>query len=186
MSEGDPVSRPIKSVMQELAKIEASGVKEIVLTGIRLGAYDYDGTRLPGLIEKILKATSIPRIRLSSIEPTDINDELIDLIAKEGRICRHLHIPLQSGSNKILKLMNRKYSMFDYEALIKKIKKSVEDINITTDIIVGFPSEADEDFQDSVDAVKKMLFGKVHVFSYSVRPKTMAAEMDDKVAKRYN
>jgi len=174
---GRPVSRPIDSILKEIKTLEDRGVKEIVLTGIRLGRYRYNGVGLSELVEKILQNTSIERIRMSSIELEDIDDKLINLLASEERVCKHLHIPLQSGSNKVLQLMNRKYSYEEYKEKVFYLKKRVENLNITTDIIIGFPGETEEDFQRSLYAVEEIEFGKVHVFSFSIREKTRAVNL---------
>ena len=180
---GKPVSRPFDSVLNEIKMLEEKGVKEIVLSGIRLGRYSYDGMIFSGLVGKVLNYTSIPRIRMSSIELDDIDSNLIELLEKEERLCKHLHIPLQSGSDKILKLMNRRYSYEGYRERTFYLKKRVASLNLTTDIIVGFPGERDEDFQRSVSAVEEIGFGRVHIFSFSARDKTSADCLADKLPR---
>ena len=180
---GKPVSRPFNSVLNEIKMLEEKGVKEIVLSGIRLGRYSYDGMMFSDLVGKVLNNSGIPRIRMSSIELDDINSHLIELLEKEERLCKHLHIPLQSGSDKILKLMNRKYSYEEYREKTLYLKKRVASLNLTTDIIVGFPGERDEDFQRSLVAVEDIGFGRMHVFSFSARDKTPAADLPDKLPR---
>jgi len=170
-------SRPKEEIISEAKRLVVNGFKEIVLTGICLGAY----RDLVGLIEKLEKIPGLLRIRLSSIEAGDISDELIEKIAKSDKICRHLHIPIQSGDNEILKKMNRKYSRDDYLNLIKEIKRKIPQIAITTDCLVGFPSESEESFRNTLDLVKKIMPLKVHIFPYSARPTTAAAGFKEKV-----
>ena len=177
-------SRSEKSVVDEVQNLCSQGVKEIILTGTHLGAYGFDRKNkdaLADLIEKLLDISDIKRIRLSSIEGTEISDKLIALIAEEERVCPHLHLPLQSGSNRILKAMNRPYLREDFIETVEKIRKLVPDIAVTTDIIVGFPGEDDESFFETVEAVKEVEFSKIHVFPFSVREGTKAAEMKNKL-----
>ncbi|RCW45398.1 threonylcarbamoyladenosine tRNA methylthiotransferase MtaB [Halanaerobium sp. MA284_MarDTE_T2] len=177
-------SRSEKSVIEEVKNLCSQGVKEIILTGTHLGAYGSDKKNkdaLAELIEKILDISDIKRIRLSSIEETEISDKLIALIAEEKRVCSHLHLPLQSGSDKILKAMNRPYLREDFIETVEKIRKLVPDIAITTDIIVGFPGENNESFSKTVEIVKEVEFSKIHVFPFSIREGTKAAEMKNKL-----
>ncbi len=158
-------------------------------TGIDLGAYNDDGYSLDALLRMALDATASPddgcppRFRISSIEPTSITDGLISLIKEsKGRICRHLHIPLQSGSDKVLTEMCRHYSVAEYVSLIAKLKREIPEISITTDIIVGFPGETESDFEATLDLAKKCAFSNIHVFPYSPRALTVAAERQDQIA----
>lgn len=171
-------SRPMKEILEEITLATKNGFKEIVLSGIHLGLYGCDlGSKdknLYNLLKKILSIKNLGRIRLSSIEITEVSDEIIDLIASNSKMCRHLHIPLQSGSDKILKLMNRPYDTKYYYNRINKLRKKITDIAISTDIIVGFPGETDFDFQDTCNFSQKIAFSKIHVFSFSAHEKTPA------------
>jgi len=156
------------------------GFKEIVLTGTKIGAYE-QGLEL--LIRQILDSTDIQRFRLSSLQPNDITIGLLDLWSNT-RLCRHLHLPLQSGSDSVLKRMNRPYGTSAYETAVERIRKAVPQVSITTDIIVGFPGETDEEFEESYRFCQHMAFANLHVFSYSERPVTAAAAMPDQIDER--
>ena len=168
-------------VISNIKKIEEL-YPEVVLTGIHTGRYGSKKGDFTNLIKRILKETAISRIRISSIEITEITDELIDLIKNNSRLAKHLHIPLQAGSDKILKLMNRPYSTKDYYDIISKIRKEIDNISISCDIIVGFPDESDDDFMDSYNFLKKCDFSFLHVFPYSARKGTKAADMPNQIA----
>lgn len=178
-------SRPMKEILEEITLATKNGFKEIVLSGIHLGLYGCDlGSKdknLYNLLKKILSIKNLGRIRLSSIEITEVSDDIIDLIASNPKMCRHLHIPLQSGSDKILKLMNRPYDTKYYYNRINKLRKKITDIAISTDIIVGFPGETNFDFRDTYNFSKKIAFSKIHVFSFSAHEKTPAFHFPDKV-----
>jgi threonylcarbamoyladenosine tRNA methylthiotransferase MtaB len=176
---GRPRSKKLELVVQEAKQLVACGYKEIVLTGICLGAYDRSSAvkeTLVGVINQLEKIKGLSRIRLSSIEAVDISSELIECLQRSHKLCRHLHIPLQSGDDHILKLMNRKYSSNEYENLIAKLKAAIAGMAITTDCLIGFPGETDENFYNTVDLVKKIMPLKVHIFPYSSRPQTRAAK----------
>ena len=175
---GPSVSRPLDDIISEAKRLVNNGFKEIVLTGICLGAYR------PGLVDVISaleKIDGLLRIRLSSIEAGDVTGGLIDKMAASAKLCPHLHIPIQSGDNAILNKMNRKYSRQDYLRLIKKIKKQVPGVAITTDVLVGFPGEEKKNFENTVTLIKKMQPLRAHIFPYSKRPGTAAAGMDREV-----
>ncbi len=182
---GKPKSRVPADIFRELEKIQNKGIKEIVLSGIHLGKYGYDlkneNVNLSSLLKNILENFDFPRVRLSSIEPMEITDELIEIVASSDRICKHLHIPLQSGSDIILKKMNRPYTRKDYLSLINKIIKKIPDLGISTDIIVGFPGESESDFYATVDVLKQIDFVRIHIFPYSDRPFTKASKMPNKL-----
>ncbi|MDD4187538.1 MAG: tRNA (N(6)-L-threonylcarbamoyladenosine(37)-C(2))-methylthiotransferase MtaB [Bacilli bacterium] len=169
--------------VKEIKNIVNSGYKEIVLTGIHTGSYGA-GTNynLVALIKEISKIDNLDRIRISSIEATEITQEFLEEVKNNPKICNHLHIPLQSGSDKVLKEMNRKYNLEEYLKIINDIRNIRPDINITTDLIVGFPTETEKDFQDSLKTVLKLEFGKIHVFPYSKRDNTVAAKMKNIVS----
>ncbi len=171
------------SVIDEVCFLEEQGVKEVVLTGIDLGSYYYNHKNLSDLLEALLDATKTVRFRISSIEPCSINEKLPYLIANsQGRICKHLHLPLQSGSNKVLKEMNRPYTREQYLALCRKLRKEIPNLSLTTDIIVGFPGEREEDFLETCSLSKEVLFSKIHVFRYSKREGTPAACRLDQIS----
>lgn len=175
---GNCTSKPLEEIIREAECLAQNGFKEIALTGICLGAYGKD---LPGrvnladVITALEKIDRILRIRLSSIEARDVSGELIARIAKSGKLCRHLHIPIQSGDNQILKKMLRNYTRGDYLVLIRKIKKAIPGIAVTTDCMVGFPGETEVNFQNTVDLIKKIVPLRVHIFPYSKREGTFAA-----------
>ena len=174
-------SKDKDTVIREITNLVDSGYKEIVLTGIHTGNYGVDlNIKFSYLLEEILKIPNLKRLRISSIEITELDEKFLKLL--ENRIlCNHLHIPLQSGSNKILKLMNRKYTKEEFLEYVKKIRKIRPDIALTTDVIVGFPNETDDDFQESMEFIKKINFAKIHVFPYSKRDGTKAARMTGQI-----
>lgn len=170
-------SRSLDNCIQEAERLVEAGFKEIVLTGIHIGAYGiYDeDLNLYDLCKNLLDKTDIKRLRLGSIEPTEISDDLIGLIKNDPSFCRHLHIPLQSGDNKILKAMNRPYTTEDYQQLVAKLRKEIPEIAITTDVIVGFPGEDEESFARTTEFIRKIGFSGIHVFKYSPRIGTPAS-----------
>lgn len=175
---GKSRSKALNQIIYEADRLVKNGFKEIVLCGICLGAYGRDlkpRINLVDVIEELEKIPGLSRIRLSSIEAGDISDELITKIAGSKKLCQHLHIPFQSGDDEILKKMNRKMSSGGYLALLRRIKSSIPEIAITTDIIVGFPEETEENFQNSIELIRQVLPLKVHIFPYSRREGTPAA-----------
>ncbi|WP_300407985.1 tRNA (N(6)-L-threonylcarbamoyladenosine(37)-C(2))-methylthiotransferase MtaB [Lagierella sp.] len=177
-------SRELKSIKEEALRLVNSGYKEIVLTGIHVASYGKDfksHLSLVDVIEEISKIKNLQRIRLSSVEPRLITEEFLQRVKATNKFCDHFHLSLQNGSNKILQAMNRKYSVEEYENKVKLIKDYFPTAGITTDIIVGFPGETDEDFAQTVDFVRKIGFSKVHIFKYSPREGTVAARMKNQV-----
>ena len=197
----------LEEVIKEAKKLERLGYKELVITGVNVGKYRYSiGSKknqkmalleireqdcsdnfllevdLYLLIKALLKNTNFPRIRLSSINPQDINDKIISLWANEPRLSSYFHISLQSGSENILKRMKRPYTAQNYYSIVRKIIKKIPGIAITTDIIVGFPGESDQDFRETINFVKKVKFAKIHVFPFSSRAGTKAFYMKNHVA----
>lgn len=173
-------SRRIENVVNEAKRLVSLGFCEVVLTGISVASYgrDFkDGTTLKTVIEAVCKVDGIERVRLSSISPNIFDDDFILFIAAEKKMCRHFHISLQSGSTTVLKRMNRKYSADEYLNALVRIRKAMPDCAITTDIICGFPEETEEEFEETLEFVKKARFLKVHVFPYSERSGTVATEM---------
>lgn len=181
---GESRSRAFHEIELEAARLVKNGFKEIVLCGICLGSYGKDlkaGTNLADVIKSMEKIDGLLRIRLSSIEAGDVSLELINKIARSKKMCKHLHIPIQSGDDEILKNMHRNFSRSDYLALIRIIKNRIPGIAITTDVLVGFPGEKEGHFQNTVDLVKKILPARTHIFPYSSRPKTAASFLEDKI-----
>lgn len=178
---GKPRSRPPEEVKEEIKELLHYGFKEIVLCGIRLGKYGVDlkgHSLLPSLIEEIASWEGDFRIRLSSLEPMDVGEELLQACLAE-KVCPHFHLPLQSGSDKVLKRMGRKYTVGFYLDLIGEIKNLLPSVAITTDIIVGFPGETEEDFEKTIKVCEEVGFAKIHVFPFSPRPGTAAEKWDD-------
>ena len=183
---GCSTSRPIKEVLCEVAKLIENGSKEVVLTGVCLGSYGKDLSKdlnLSKLIEEICKIKGDWRLRLSSIEPKDINSKLINQFTTQKRLCRHLHIPFQSGDDYILKKMDRSYKEKDYLDIIYRLKKVVPDIAISIDIMAGFPGETEERFQNTVDFIKLVKPMRVHVFPFSKRKGTKAYNYKDNITR---
>ena len=177
---GNIRSKKFDEAVEEIKTLVSKGHKEIVFTGINTGAYGketglYD---LTDLIREISKIDELERIRVSSIEITEINDKFIEEMGRNPKLCAHLHVSLQSGSERVLQIMNRKYTKAEYLEKINKLKKVRPEINLTTDVIVGFPTETEEEFLECVEYCKTVGFSKIHVFPYSKREGTKAASMD--------
>ena len=169
-------------VIKEIETLVSNGYKEIVLTGIHTGHYGSDlQTTFPDLLKRIVKINGLERLRISSIEITELNDEFFEVLKDNPIIVSHLHIPLQAGSDTVLQAMNRKYLTNYFEAKVKKIREIRPDISLTTDVIVGFPGETEEQFQETLDFVSKIKFTKVHVFPYSRRKGTKADTMPNQI-----
>lgn len=178
---GKKRSKDFSLVLREVEHLANNGYKEIVLTGIDTGGYESNGKDLTDLIHEMSKVNGIERIRQSSIEITQINEKFINELKNNNKICDHIHIPLQSGSDSILKLMNRKYDLKYFFDKIDMIRSVRPDISITTDVIVGFPGETEEMFFETMETCKKINFSKIHAFPYSERKGTKASMMDGKV-----
>ncbi|MCJ7656358.1 MAG: tRNA (N(6)-L-threonylcarbamoyladenosine(37)-C(2))-methylthiotransferase MtaB [Candidatus Atribacteria bacterium] len=185
---GPARSRSVEDVMEEVSNLSSHGVKEVVLAGINLGTYGRDinkgKTNLAKLIYLISNFKGIKRIRLSSIELIDIDSELLNIFKNCSKFCHHLHIPLQSGDNKILHFMKRPYNTSIFYQKISLIKEKMPDIAITTDIMVGFPNEDDNSFSKTFNFARKNCFSKIHVFQYSDRKECLAALLPNKVDNR--
>lgn len=197
-------SKPIDIIAQEVRSLTSKGFREIVLTGICLGAWGKDdfadaqakktGLKGDGLVDVLRAIDTIPgdfRIRLSSIELKYVDDELIEFMSGNRRMCRHLHIPLQSGDDYILNKMNRPYIAEDYRRITDKVRKNIKDVAITTDILIGFPGESDINFKNTVNFVKEVLPSRSHIFTFSKRKGTVAWEMGEEIhsdilKKRYH
>ena len=175
-------SKAPEDVINEVTTLVEKGYKEIVLTGIHTGRYGIDiDTSLEELLNRLVKIPNIYRIRLSSIEINEITPGIKKLLRENKVMAKHLHIPLQSGSNKILKLMNRRYNKEEFLSMIEDLK-TIEDISLTTDLIVGFPKETEEEFNETIDTLNKIGFTKIHTFPYSKRKGTPAASMEGQVS----
>lgn len=179
---GSEWSRDAGEVIEEIKGLRDRGFKEVVLTGVHIGKYSQNKFKLAGLLEKILSETEIERLRLSSVEPKELDKEIIKLLSEEKRLCRHLHIPLQSGSDEILQRMKRNYSVGEYYTLISKIQKEIEDVTLGADVMVGFPGEKEEDFEKTCELIWSSPLAYLHVFSYSDRRGTLASRMPDKIS----
>jgi len=179
-------SKNPSKVVDEVKKLVSNGYKEIVLTGIHTGHYgaDLDNYDFSDLLNELEKIDGLERIRISSIEITELNDKFLSVLKNSKKIVNHIHIPLQAGSNHILKLMNRKYDLDYYYNKIEKIRKIRPEIAITTDVIVGFPDESDKDFKDTIEFIKKIKFAGGHVFPFSKREGTPASKMKNQIEKK--
>ena len=179
-------SRKPEDIINEVKKLAADGVVEVMLLGQNVNSYGKNlecGMSFAELLKEIEKIEGIERIRFMTSHPKDLSDELIETMAASDKICRHIHLPLQSGSSRILKAMNRRYSKEDYLLLVDKIKTAMPDILITTDIIVGFPGEDDEDLEETIDVVRKVGYDSAFTFQYSKRTGTPAASMENQASK---
>lgn len=174
---GNIRSKNFEKTIEEAKELANNGHKEIVLTGIHTGSYNDEGRDLSDLLVELAKIPNLERIRISSIEITELNDKFLNVLKNTSRICNHLHIPLQSGSDNILKRMNRKYDKEFFYNKILEIRSIRPDISITTDCIVGHPYETEEDFKEYLDFCEKVKFSKIHVFPYSIRVGTASAAM---------
>lgn len=185
-------SRSMENTLQEAKKLEQAGFKEIILTGIHLGAYGKPSeaereagavqqVTLADLCEMLLNETSFERIRLSSIEPTEVDDHLLRLFAENRRMCRHLHLPLQAGDDGVLEAMHRPYNTEQYRQEMARIREAVPDIALSTDLMVGFPGETDEQFENSLRFCDEIAFSSMHLFKYSPRQGTPAAGYPNQV-----
>lgn len=179
---GPSRSRKLYEILNEVVRLAQNGFKEVVLTGINLGSFGNDGSNLAKVIEAIPQIDGIQRIRLSSIEPVYLTKELIEAVSSLPKVCSYLHIPLQSGSDRILKAMKRPYTTGEYSRLIDRIRSEIHEAGIGTDIMVGFPGETDKDFEDSYEFCAKMGFSRMHVFKYSRREGTRAANLPDQIS----
>jgi threonylcarbamoyladenosine tRNA methylthiotransferase MtaB len=179
-------SRPVGEIVKEVQRLTANGYREIVLTGIHLGSYGTglpEGTDLTEVIKAISSIPQLTRIRLSSIDSNDVTEGLIETMLSVPKFCRHLHIPLQSGDDGILQAMNRHYTVEQYKHLIKTLRERIPEIAITTDLIVGFPGETEEQFNNTYKSVQEIGFSRMHIFPYSPRQGTPAASFPNQLNK---
>ncbi|TET39882.1 MAG: tRNA (N(6)-L-threonylcarbamoyladenosine(37)-C(2))-methylthiotransferase MtaB [Dehalococcoidia bacterium] len=177
---GQERSLPTGEVVDEVKAKVGMGYQEVILTGTQIGAYR---PSLELLVQRILAETDVARLRLSSLQPQELTPGLISLWADE-RLCRHLHLPLQSGSDPVLRRMRRRYSLANYERAVAMVREAIRDIALTTDIMVGFPGETEQEFEESYRFCQGMGFANIHVFPYSERPGTLAAQIPGKVGER--
>lgn len=174
-------SRSVPTVVNEVRGLIANGYREIVLTGVNVGDYEADGNQLADLVRAIDALDGLDRLRISSIDPNHLDEKLMDAILKGRHTCSHLHMVLQSGSDAILKRMNRKYTRGQFLNIVERFVQTKSDFTFTTDIIVGFPGESESDFEQTLDVVRQVKFAKVHLFPYSVRSQTKAASFPDQI-----
>ena len=182
---GPEVSRPSSQIIDEISLSVEQGTKEVLLLGQCVNSYGSDldeDITFEKLLDKISKINGLERIRFTSPHPKHITDEFIDLVCSNPKICRHVHLPLQAGSNRILELMNRQYTKEHYLEIIEKIRRKVPDMAFTTDIIVGFPTETESDFLETVGVVEKVGFVNSYSFVYSPRPNTKSLELKDDIS----
>jgi tRNA-2-methylthio-N6-dimethylallyladenosine synthase len=177
---GREVSRPALEIVEEVVRLSDSGVKEVTLIGQNVNSYG-GGLGFPGLLREVAGVPEIERVRFITSHPKDISEELICLFKDDRKLCRHIHLPAQSGSDEILKRMRRGYSVAEYRSKVDKIRGLYPDFAITTDIIVGFPGESELDFERTMELIESVRFDNIFSFMYSPRPKTKAADMDDHV-----
>ena len=177
---GTPQSKSFKDIMKEFHALLHGGYKEFLLTGVMIGKYNSEGKNFRDLISLMLSVDGDYRLHLSSLNPTMIDDGIVDLLM-DPKMVHHLHLSLQSGSNSVLRRMNRHYSREDYLDITERIKRKNELFNFTTDLIVGFPGETEDEFKQTIELIKEVNFSHVHTFRYSPRPETEAAAMDNKI-----
>ena len=181
VARGEEVSRPVAEIIDEINRLHSEGINEVILTGVHLGGYGGEiKSNLSTLIRSILTNTSIPRLRLGSLEPWELPSDFF-LLFQNPRLMPHLHLPLQSGCNSVLKRMARRCKTEEFEAIVKQARAEIAHFNVTTDIIVGFPAETESEWQQSFDFIKKIGFGDMHIFSYSHRDGTTAASFPNPV-----
>jgi threonylcarbamoyladenosine tRNA methylthiotransferase MtaB len=177
---GRAISRPVAQVLDNIKDVIAKGAKEIVLTGVNISRYESDGTAFSGLLEQILNLEGDFRVRISSIEPDRFDDHFFTLIG-HPKLAPHLHLCLQSGSERILLQMRRMYTVKDFLSIVERVRAKDPQFNFTTDVIVGFPGETEEEFEETMQVARKVGFGHMHIFKYSVREGTRAQRMPDQI-----
>lgn len=176
-------SRRAEDVVNEVREVVALGYKEVTLLGQNVNSYYSDGVNFPKLLEMVNSVPGLTRLRFMTSHPKDLSDELIEAMAKLDKVGKHIHLPVQSGSDEILRRMNRRYTSSQYLELVSKLRSKVKDVEITTDIIVGFPGETEEDFEATCDIVRKVGYSNAYTFAYSPREGTIAAKMPDQIAQ---
>jgi threonylcarbamoyladenosine tRNA methylthiotransferase MtaB len=181
VARGEEVSRPVQVIIDEINNLHQQGINEVILTGVHLGGYGDDiESNLSRLIKTILEKTNIPRLRLGSLEPWELPSDFFSLF-QNPRLMPHLHLPLQSGSDTVLRRMARRCKTEEFSAIVKQAREQIPNFNITTDIIVGFPGETEQEWQDSFNFIKQTGFGHIHIFTYSSREGTKAATLPNQL-----
>ncbi len=182
VARGEESSRPVQAVIDEINALHRQGITEVILTGVHLGGYGSDlGNNLSDLIKAILAETEIPRLRLGSLEPWELPDDFFKLF-ENPRLMPHLHLPLQSGSDTVLRRMARRCKTEEFAAIVNQLRAQIPNFNVTTDIIVGFPGETEQEWQESFNFIKQTGFGHIHIFTYSSREGTKAASLPDQLS----
>ncbi len=181
---GREISRPVNEILQEVEFLVSEGIKEITLLGQNVNSYKWDDLDFASLLEKISKIRGLLRLRFTTSHPKDLSERLILCFGELENLCPHIHLPFQAGSNKILSLMRRNYTREKYLELIDKLRHIRPDISITSDVMVGFPGETEDDFYDTIDLIKKVEFDNLYSFKYSDRPGTPAEKMQNKVDEK--
>ena len=182
VARGEENSRPVQAVIDEINALHQQGITEVILTGVHLGGYGSDsGQNLSDLIKAILAETDIPRLRLGSLEPWELPDDFFELFSNP-RLMPHLHLPLQSGSDTVLRRMARRCKTEEFAAIVSQLRAKIPHFNVTTDIIVGFPGETEQEWQESFNFIKQTGFGHIHIFTYSSRAGTKAASFPDQLS----
>lgn len=183
VARGEERSRTIVDIIEEVNRLHQQGIQEIVLTGVHVGGYGSDlNVSLFELVQALLQETDIPRIRFASVEPWDLPDEFFTLFESK-RLMPHMHLPLQSGADTVLRRMSRRCKTADFASLVQQARDFIPDFNVTTDIIVGFPGETDEEWQQTLETISAIGFGHIHIFSYSQREGTKASRLPNQVCK---
>ena len=183
---GPEASRPAEAILDEVMSLAAAGVREVTLLGQNVNAYGAEpgflGTdSFPGLLEKVCSVPGIERVRFMTSHPKDVSGDLIRMLAAPNQVCEHLHLPVQSGSDRILAAMRRRYDRHTYLDLVRRLRAAVPGLSLTTDVIVGFPGESERDFQDTLSLVEECAFDAAYTFVYSPRPGTAAAELPNRL-----
>ena len=176
-------SRSVDGIVREVKKAVSNGFSEITLLGQNVNSYNYNEEKFPELLDKVAKVNGVKRIRYTSPHPQDINEDLLEVMARHDNICNYIHLPLQAGSNRILKRMNRTYTKENFIDLTKKIRSFLPGVGISTDIIVGFPGETKKDFNETLEVMRKVKFDSAFTFKYSPRNGTKAIEYDDQLSE---
>lgn len=180
---GRAISRPIQDILENVQSVIDNGAKEIVLTGVNIGRYEFEGYKFDDVVEQILNLDGDFRLRISSIEPDGFGDKFLSML-NHPKMTPHLHLCLQSGSDSVLLQMRRMYNIKKFKEIVYKVRAVRADFNITTDIIIGFPNESEQDFEDTCDIIKELNFGHVHAFKYSTRKGTRAERMPNQIDEK--
>jgi tRNA-2-methylthio-N6-dimethylallyladenosine synthase len=174
-------SRPADDILKEIEQQAARGVKEVTLVGQNVNSYDWNGTKFPELLERVCGIGGIKRVRFITSHPKDLSGRLISVMSQQPKVCKHLHLPLQAGSDRILKLMNRGYTVAHFESLIGQARQAMPGLVLTTDVIAGFPGESDTEFNQTQEAMRRIRFDGAFTYKYSRRPGTKAADLQGEV-----